>query len=164
MSVQAPVLPGGVAVRTDQWVSTFVISPPVSSGGVEEASAQEAQAVFQTNAFGLLNVTRAVLPYMRQQRRGHVINMSSVGGYASSPGWGVYCATKFAVEASAIKRAMRGNRPAATDAACPDGEVVFVSPRGRCRASVHSTIWLLMGCSPGCHRFVRRSMPSRRLD
>jgi len=68
-------------------------------GGVEEASAQEAQAVFQTNVFGLLNVTRAVLPYMRQQRRGHVINMSSVGGYASSPGWGVYCATKFAVEA-----------------------------------------------------------------
>jgi len=36
---------------------------------------------------------------MRRQRSGHVINMSSIGGYASSPGWGVYCATKFAVEA-----------------------------------------------------------------
>src|SRR5262249_60189256 len=68
-------------------------------GGVEEASAQEVQAVFQTNVFGLLNVTRAVLPLMRRQGRGHVINMSSIGGYASYPGWGVYCATKFAVEA-----------------------------------------------------------------
>jgi NAD(P)-dependent dehydrogenase (short-subunit alcohol dehydrogenase family) len=68
-------------------------------GGVEEASAQEVQAVFQTNVFGLLNVTRAVPPFMRRQGRGHVINMSSIGGYASFPGWGVYCATKFAVEA-----------------------------------------------------------------
>jgi NAD(P)-dependent dehydrogenase (short-subunit alcohol dehydrogenase family) len=68
-------------------------------GGVEEASPQEVQAVFQTNVFGLLNVTRAVLPFMRRQGRGHVINMSSIGGYASYPGWGVYCATKFAVEA-----------------------------------------------------------------
>src|SRR5262245_39459896 len=50
-------------------------------GGVEEASAQEVQAVFQTNVFGLLNVTRAVLPLMRRQGRGHVINMSSIGGY-----------------------------------------------------------------------------------
>src|SRR5215510_15754763 len=68
-------------------------------GGVEEAGAAEVQAVFQTNVFGLLNVTRAVLPYMRKQRRGHVINVSSIGGYESYPGWGVYCATKFAVEA-----------------------------------------------------------------
>jgi hypothetical protein len=51
-----------------------------------------------SNVFGLLNVTRAILPYMRSRRSGHIINMSSIGGYASSPGWGVYCATKFAVE------------------------------------------------------------------
>jgi NAD(P)-dependent dehydrogenase (short-subunit alcohol dehydrogenase family) len=40
-----------------------------------------------------------VLPHMRKQRSGHIINMSSVGGYASGPGWGLYCSTKFAVEA-----------------------------------------------------------------
>jgi NAD(P)-dependent dehydrogenase (short-subunit alcohol dehydrogenase family) len=67
-------------------------------GAVEEASALEVERVFATNVFGLLNVTRAVLPYMRKQRLGHIINMSSIGGYASFPGWGIYCATKFAVE------------------------------------------------------------------
>jgi len=67
-------------------------------GAVEEASAIEVERVFATNVFGLLNVTRAVLPYLRSRRSGHIINMSSIGGYASPPGWGVYCATKFAVE------------------------------------------------------------------
>jgi len=67
-------------------------------GAVEETSAIEVEHVFATNVFGLLNVTRAVLPYMRKHRSGHVINMSSIGGYSSSSGWGVYCATKFAVE------------------------------------------------------------------
>ena len=67
-------------------------------GAVEEASAQEVERQFATNVFGLLNVTRAVLPHMRRARRGHVINISSVGGYAAYAGWGVYGATKFAVE------------------------------------------------------------------
>ncbi len=67
-------------------------------GAVEEASDAEVQRVFGTNVFGLLNVTRAVLPHMRRQRSGHVINISSVGGYTAYPGWGVYGATKFAVE------------------------------------------------------------------
>ncbi len=67
-------------------------------GAVEEASNAEVQRVFNTNVFGLLNVTRAVLPHMRRQRSGHVVNISSVGGYTGYPGWGVYGATKFAVE------------------------------------------------------------------
>ena len=67
-------------------------------GGIEETSAQEVERVYRTNVFGLLNVTRAVLPSMRQRRRGHIINLSSIGGYRSTPGWGVYSSTKFAVE------------------------------------------------------------------
>lgn len=67
-------------------------------GAVEEASADEVRRVYETNVFGLLNVTRAVLPHMRAARSGHVINLSSVGGYRSGPGFGVYCSTKFAVE------------------------------------------------------------------
>lgn len=67
-------------------------------GAVEESGDAEVRAVFEVNVFGLLNVTRAVLPYMRAARKGHIMNLSSIGGYASYPGWGVYCATKFAVE------------------------------------------------------------------
>ena len=67
-------------------------------GAVEESSAKEIENLYRTNVFGLLNVTRAVLPTMRKQRSGHIINMSSVGGYASGPGFGIYCSTKFAVE------------------------------------------------------------------
>ena len=67
-------------------------------GAVEEASAKEIEAVYRTNVFGLLAVTRAVLPYMRRRRSGHVINFSSIGGYAAWAGFGVYCSTKFAVE------------------------------------------------------------------
>lgn len=67
-------------------------------GAVEEATAREIEAVYRTNVFGLLAVTRAVLPYMRRRRSGHVINFSSIGGYVAHAGWGVYCSTKFAVE------------------------------------------------------------------
>ncbi len=67
-------------------------------GAVEEATADEVRRLYETNVFGLLNVTRAVLPSMRERRRGHVINISSLGGYQSAAGFGVYCSTKFAVE------------------------------------------------------------------
>lgn len=67
-------------------------------GAVEEVSDAEARAVFETNVFGLLNVTRAVLPVMRQRRAGHIINFSSIGGFTASIGWGIYNGTKFAVE------------------------------------------------------------------
>lgn len=67
-------------------------------GAVEEASAEEVARVYGTNVFGLLAVTRAVLPQMRRQGSGHVINISSIGGYRAGPGFGVYASTKFAVE------------------------------------------------------------------
>lgn len=67
-------------------------------GAVEEASGAEIEALYRTNVFGLLAVTRAVLPHMRRQRSGRILNFSSVGGYRSGPGFGVYCSTKFAVE------------------------------------------------------------------
>jgi NAD(P)-dependent dehydrogenase (short-subunit alcohol dehydrogenase family) len=67
-------------------------------GAVEEATAAEVEAIYRTNVFGLLAVTRAVLPQMRRQRSGRILNFSSIGGYAGSPGFGIYCSTKFAVE------------------------------------------------------------------
>ncbi|WP_457787269.1 oxidoreductase [Pseudomonas sp. PL-6] len=67
-------------------------------GAVEETSANETERLFATNVFGVLNVIRAVLPHMRRQRSGHIINISSIGGYQAYMGWGVYGSTKFAVE------------------------------------------------------------------
>lgn len=67
-------------------------------GAVEEATADEVRRLYETNVFGLLHVTRAVLPAMRARRAGHVVNISSLGGVRSAAGFGVYCSTKFAVE------------------------------------------------------------------
>lgn len=67
-------------------------------GAVEEATSEEIEKIYATNVFGLLKVTRAVLPVMRRQRSGHILNFSSIGGYFGYPGWGVYGSTKFAVE------------------------------------------------------------------
>ena len=75
-------------------------------GAIEEATAEEVQRQYATNVFGLLNVTRAVLPGMRRRRAGHVINISSLGGFQSFPGYGLYCSTKFAVEG--ITEALHG--------------------------------------------------------
>lgn len=75
-------------------------------GAVEESSDKDVRRMYDTNVFGLLNVTRATLPTMRANRSGHVINISSIGGYRAAAGFGVYSSTKFAVEGSP-KRCMR---------------------------------------------------------
>ncbi|CAE6765951.1 MULTISPECIES: oxidoreductase [Paraburkholderia] len=67
-------------------------------GAIEESSDADVRRMYDTNVFGLLNITRAVLPVMRAQRAGHVINMSSIGGYRAAAGFGAYSSTKFAVE------------------------------------------------------------------
>ncbi|MGW4640419.1 oxidoreductase [Sphaerisporangium sp. NPDC004334] len=65
---------------------------------VEESDDAAVRAVYETNVFGPLAVQRAVLPALRHQRSGHVINISSIVGFATAPGWGIYASTKFAVE------------------------------------------------------------------
>jgi NAD(P)-dependent dehydrogenase (short-subunit alcohol dehydrogenase family) len=67
-------------------------------GATEEFTDAEVRKQYDTNVFGLLNVTRALLPYLRQQKFGHIINISSLFGYDAIPGWGLYGSTKFAVE------------------------------------------------------------------
>jgi NAD(P)-dependent dehydrogenase (short-subunit alcohol dehydrogenase family) len=75
-------------------------------GAVEEVSDKAARALFDVNVFGVLNTLRATLPTLREQRSGHVLNISSVGGFATAPGVGLYGATKFALEA--ISEALHG--------------------------------------------------------
>ena len=67
-------------------------------GAIEEVSDAEARKQYDTNVFGVLNVLRAALPYMRKQRSGHIINVSSLFAFDPLPGWALYGSTKNAVE------------------------------------------------------------------
>ncbi|MFD1001391.1 oxidoreductase [Ohtaekwangia kribbensis] len=67
-------------------------------GATEELSADEVRNNFEVNVFGLLHVVRKAMPHLREQRSGHIFNISSIGGFTGNfAGWGIYCATKFAV-------------------------------------------------------------------
>jgi len=67
-------------------------------GALEETSVDEARQQFETNLFGVLRVTNAILPGMRQQGFGRIVNISSVLGLLPAPYWGIYAASKHAVE------------------------------------------------------------------
>ncbi|MFI1188956.1 oxidoreductase [Streptomyces californicus] len=75
-------------------------------GAIEETSDEAARALFDINVFGVLNTLRATLPTLRAQRSGHVVNISSVGGFATAPAVGLYGASKFALEG--ISEALHG--------------------------------------------------------
>jgi NAD(P)-dependent dehydrogenase (short-subunit alcohol dehydrogenase family) len=67
-------------------------------GALEELTDAQTRAVLETNVFGVLAVTRAVLPHLRARRKGHVVQLSSVGGVVANPGHALYATSKFALE------------------------------------------------------------------
>jgi NAD(P)-dependent dehydrogenase (short-subunit alcohol dehydrogenase family) len=67
-------------------------------GALEELSDEQTRAVLETNVFGVLAVTRAVLPHLRERRSGHIVQLSSVGGVVGNPGHAIYATSKFALE------------------------------------------------------------------
>lgn len=69
-----------------------------SLGALEEFSDEQLRSQFEVNFFGAVDVTRAVLPAMRTQRSGHILNITSIGGLVSARGFSLYSATKFALE------------------------------------------------------------------
>ncbi|MFD9316439.1 oxidoreductase [Streptomyces sp. NPDC060053] len=69
-----------------------------STGAAEETSVEQAQAVFDTNVFGVMRMVNEVLPHMRAQRRGRIINISSVLGFLPQPYMAAYAASKHAIE------------------------------------------------------------------
>jgi len=70
----------------------------VAPAGAEESSLEQARAIFDTNFFGLIRMTRAVLPHMRRQGAGRIINIGSVLGFLPMPYGALYAATKHAIE------------------------------------------------------------------
>src|SRR5215204_3932805 len=68
------------------------------AGAAEESSIEQARALFETNVFGSIRMTRAVLPHMREQGSGRIINVSSVLGFLPAPFMALYAATKHAIE------------------------------------------------------------------
>jgi NAD(P)-dependent dehydrogenase (short-subunit alcohol dehydrogenase family) len=67
-------------------------------GAIEESEEDEIRRMFEINFFGLANMTKAVLPLMREQHSGHIVNVASIGGLVGFPAVGFYNATKFAVD------------------------------------------------------------------
>jgi NAD(P)-dependent dehydrogenase (short-subunit alcohol dehydrogenase family) len=80
------------------------------SGAVETVPLDEVRRQFETNVYGLLRMCQLVLPSMRREGRGRIVNVSSMGGKLTFPGGGIYHATKYAVEAisDALRFEVRG--------------------------------------------------------
>jgi NAD(P)-dependent dehydrogenase (short-subunit alcohol dehydrogenase family) len=96
-SVEAAV---GEVMRRDGRIDLLVNNAGfgVAPAGAEESSIDQARSIFETNFFGLIRMTRAVVPHMRRQRSGRIINIGSVLGFLPMPYGALYAATKHAVE------------------------------------------------------------------
>jgi short-subunit dehydrogenase len=68
-------------------------------GAVEEIQEQDIRKIFDVNVIAAINIVKSILPLMRQQRSGYIINIGSVAGFVGAPGWSVYSATKAAIAA-----------------------------------------------------------------
>lgn len=69
------------------------------AGPLENTTTEEAREIYETNVFGLLSVCRICIPTLRKSPKGQIINITSIGGFVSLPFRGIYCSSKFAVEA-----------------------------------------------------------------
>lgn len=95
-SVQKAV---GTVLQNNGRIDILVNNAGFAVGGfIEEVSMEDWRRQMETNLFGLIAVTRAVLPVMREQKQGLIINLSSVSGLSGFPGYAPYAASKFAVE------------------------------------------------------------------
>ena len=107
-------------------------------GAFEEISDQQFREQYETNVFGVINVTRAVLPILKAQKSGHILNVSSVAGLMAMPGMSAYASSKFALEA--ISEALAGELK-------PFGITVILVEPGAFRTAI-GTQGLFQGANP----------------
>ncbi|MGB4774612.1 MAG: oxidoreductase [Daejeonella sp.] len=98
---KADEISAGVALALNKFGQIDVLVNNAGIGyfaAIEESEEAEVRHMFDINFFGLANVTNAILPIMRKQHSGHILNIASIGGLAAFPAIGFYNATKFAVD------------------------------------------------------------------
>jgi NAD(P)-dependent dehydrogenase (short-subunit alcohol dehydrogenase family) len=119
-------------------------------GAVEELQPNEYRPMFETNLFGLIEVTRGALPLMRRHGGARIVNLSSVGGFTGRQGFGLYNASKFAVE---------GLSEALAEEVAPFGiKVIIVEPGPfEPRSSVVRLPWATRASPPTRQRAARRA-------
>ena len=91
---------GAIQKTIDTWNRIDVVINNAGygiGGSIEELADQQTRDNFDINVFGTLNVIRTVMPQLRKQRSGHIINIASIAGFTASTGWGIYAATKYAI-------------------------------------------------------------------
>jgi NAD(P)-dependent dehydrogenase (short-subunit alcohol dehydrogenase family) len=99
---QAGTVPGVVTQVIERLGQVDVVVNNASygtAGAIEEVTDEQIRRQMEVNFFGALAVMRAFLPYLRRQRKGWILNLSSIAGVLANPGLGLYCASKFALEA-----------------------------------------------------------------
>ena len=119
-------------IKQFSWIDILVNNAGYSvRGAIEEVPVNEARQMFDANVFGVMRMIQAVVPHMRQQKSGRVINISSISGKLVTPANGTYSATKFALEA--LSNALRLEL-------APFGiQVVLVEP-GSIKTQFHTTV------------------------
>ena len=126
------------------------------AGAIEDTAVSEAQAQFETNFFGLHRMCRAVLPHMRQQRRGLIINMSSLAGQISIPFQGFYSASKFAIEGytEALRMEVRSFGVQVSMVEPGDFATAFTANRRMTKASIPGSPYF-QACESAIKRMAR---------
>jgi NAD(P)-dependent dehydrogenase (short-subunit alcohol dehydrogenase family) len=123
------------------------------AGAIEDTSTGEAVAQFDVNFFGVLRVCREVLPIMRKQRGGHIVNIGSIGGLIAIPFQGLYSASKFAVEGftEALRMEVRPFGIRAVIIEPGDHRTQFTERRRRTLKSTEASAY-----SPACEHAIAR--------
>ena len=139
----------------------------LAPAGAEESSIEQAQSIFDTNFFGIVRMTRAVVPHMRNQRSGRIINIGSILGFLPMPYMALYAATKHAVEgySESLDHELRiwGIRVSVLEPASTSTQIDANAPEADAKLDEYREIReLLLARCHGAHGDCRQARGRRR--